>query len=173
MTNQDDAFSEACVEVMSRVAASVAVMTLEDPDGTKRGMTITSLSSVSSDPPAVVVSIGEGASSHPFMAPGQTIGLNLLASDQTNYSIGFSWGKSEDPFADFPWKYAAGDTPVLTEAAAHFVCEVEKVEQYHGSAVVMARVIECDILKDETLVYWQRTYYGGLIPVEDGATGKW
>ena len=45
MSNENDAFTEACVEVMSRVAASVAVLTLEDPDGTKRGMTITSLSS--------------------------------------------------------------------------------------------------------------------------------
>jgi flavin reductase (DIM6/NTAB) family NADH-FMN oxidoreductase RutF len=99
--------------------------------------------------------------------------VNLLAADQTNYSIGFSWGKSEDPFADFPWKYGAADTPVLTEAAAHFVGEIEKVEQYHGSAVVMARVIACDIAKDETLVYWQRAYFGGLEPVEGGVTGTW
>ena len=173
MSNQNEAFTEACVEAMSRVAASVAVLTLEGPDGIKRGMTITSLSSVSSDPPAVVVSVGEGASSHPFMAPGQTIGVNLLAADQTDYSIGFSWGKSEDPFADFPWKYAAGDTPVLTEAAGHLVCTIEKVEQYHGSAVVMARVIACDIRKDETLVYWRRSYFGELVPVEGGVDGKW
>ena len=171
--SNDETFGEACVEVMSRVAASVAVMTLEGSDGVKRGMTITSLSSVSSDPPSVVMSIGSGASSHPFMAPGQTVGVNLLAADQTDYSIGFSWGKSADPFSDFAWKYGAGDTPVLTEAAAHFVCEIEKVEQYHGSAVVMAKVIDCDIQKDETLVYWRRAYFGGLVPVEGEVTGKW
>jgi hypothetical protein len=53
------------------------------------------------------------------------------------------------------------------------VCEVEQVSQYHGSAVVMARVIDCCIHKDETLVYWRRTYHGELVPVGDGAVGKW
>lgn len=171
MSEQDD-FAEACVEVMSRVAASVAVLTLEDPDGTKRGMTITSLSSVSSEPPAVVVCVGEGASSHPFMVPGQRFGVNLLGADQVDYSIGFSWAKSDDPFGDFPWKVSSG-APVLSEAAAHFVCEVEQVSQYHGSAVVMAKVVDCRIHKDETLVYWRRTYYGDLVPAEGGVPGKW
>jgi len=173
MSTEQDGFSEACVEVMSRTAASVAVLTIEDPDGIKRGMTVTSLSSVSSEPPAIAVCVGEGASSHPFMQPGQSIGISLLGADQTDYSVGFSWGKSEDPFADFPWKLSTNGTPLLTEAAAHMVCEIEQVAQYHGSAVVMARVTECCIHKDETLVYWRRIYHGGLVPVEEGVAGKW
>ena len=173
MTTEEEAFSESCVEVMSQIGASVSVLTLECPDGVKRGMTITSLSTVSSDPPAILVSVSEGASSHPFMKPGQSFGVNLLGWDQTDYSIGFSWGKSEDPFGDFPWEASANGTPLLTEAAAHLVCEVEQVIQYHGSAVVLARVTDCCAHKDETLVYWQRTYHGKLVAVEDGATGKW
>lgn len=172
MTTEEE-FSQSCVEVMSRIAASVAVLTLEGPDGVMRGMTITSLTSVASEPPAVLVCVSTAASSHPFMVPGQTFAANLLAADQTPYSIGFSWGKSEHPFDDFPWKRAAGETPVLTEAAAHMVCEVEQVSQYHGSAVVMAKVIDCCIHKDETLVYWRRAYHGDLVPVKEGTTGKW
>ena len=173
MTKEDEVFSESCVEVMSGIAASVSVLTLEDPNGDKRGMTITSLSTVSSEPPAILVSVSEGASSHPFMKPGQSFGINLLAADQTNYSIGFSWGKSDDPFGDFPWEASANGTPLLTEAAAHLVCEVEQVVQYHGSAVVLARITDCSTRKDETLVYWRRAYHGSLVPVDDGAVGKW
>jgi len=98
MTTEEEAFSESCVEVMSRIAAAVAVLTLEDADGVRRGMTITSLTSVAADPPAVLVCVANTASSRPSMVPGQTFCANLLAADQVPHSLGFSWAKSDDPF---------------------------------------------------------------------------
>ena len=173
MTKEEETFSEACVEVMSRIAASVAVLTLEDSDGVRRGMTITSLTSVAAEPPTVLVCVANTASSRPSMVPGQTFCANLLGADQVSYSIGFSWGKSDDPFGDFDWKPAKDGTPVLTGPAAHLICEVEQVVEYHGSAVVMARVIDCCVHNDEALVYWRRIYHGALVPVEEGVAGKW
>jgi len=37
----------------------------------------------------------------------------------------------------------------------------------------MAKVIGCAVNRDETLVYWRRTYHGELVPVEDGVKGTW
>ncbi|MCB2222842.1 MAG: flavin reductase family protein [Actinobacteria bacterium] len=169
----EEAFTEACVEVMARTASAVAILTLEDGDGEKHGMTITSLSSVSSEPPSVVVCVGEGASSHRWLVPGARFGVSLLGAGQVPYSLGFSWAKSDDPFADFPWERAEDGTPWLSEAAAHMICEVEQVTPYHGSAVVMARVVGCGVHKDETLVYWRRKYFDGLTEAEGGVTGTW
>jgi flavin reductase (DIM6/NTAB) family NADH-FMN oxidoreductase RutF len=169
----EDAFATACVEVMARNAASVAVLTLEDDDGHLHGMTITSLTSVASEPPAVLVCVGEGASSHPWLRPGKHFGVSLLGADQIGHSLGFSWAKSDDPFADFPWKRAEDGTPLLSDTAAHLVCEVERVVPYHGSGVVMAKVVDCCIHKDETLVYWRRKYHGDLVEAPEGITGTW
>jgi len=169
----EEAFTETCVEVMARNAAAVAVLTLEDGDGDLHGMTITSLTSVASEPPAVSVCVGEGASSHRWLVPGARFGVSLLGAGQVHLSVGFSWAKGEDPFADVAWERADDGTPWLSDAAAHMVCEVDQVVPYHGSGVVLARIVGCGVHKDETLVYWRRKYFDRLAEAEGGVTGQW
>jgi flavin reductase (DIM6/NTAB) family NADH-FMN oxidoreductase RutF len=159
-------------EVMNRMAAGVAVMTLVDSDGVHRGMTISSLTPVSADPPSVLMCIGERASSRPALVEGQTFCANILASDQVDHSMGFAWG-DDDPFEAFEWSAADDGTPILSDTCAHLLCEVERVIEHHGTAVVLAKPIGGGVHKDDALVYWMQKYFGEVIPVDSGATGVW
>jgi flavin reductase (DIM6/NTAB) family NADH-FMN oxidoreductase RutF len=163
---------DVTAEVMGRVAAGVAVMTLVDDDGVRRGMTISSLTPVSSDPPSVLVCVGGGASSRPALVDGRAFCASVLAADQVPLSIGFAWG-DDDPFTVFDWQAADDGTPVLLGTAAHLLCRVERIVEHHGTAVVLAAVEAGAVHKDEALVYWQKQYFGGLIPVEPTETGVW
>ena len=163
---------EVTSEVMNRLAAGVAVMTLVDGAGTRRGMTISSLTPVSADPPSVLMCIGANASSRPAMVEGQRFCANLLAADQVGHSTGFAWGE-DDPFTVFEWSPADDGTPVLGGTAAHLLCEIERVVDHHDTAVVLARVTGGAVHKDETLVYWLQKYFVDLVPAPSGATGVW
>jgi flavin reductase (DIM6/NTAB) family NADH-FMN oxidoreductase RutF len=169
---QNENAVEACREVMAAVAAGVAVMTLVDADGEPHGMTISSLTPVSADPPSVLVCVGGAASSRPYLAEGQRFCANVLAADQVAQSMGFAFGEA-DPFATFGWTPAEDGTPVLEGTAAQLMCEVERVVDHHGTGVVLAAVISGAVARDEALVYWKTAYYGGLVPVEPGTTGRW
>jgi flavin reductase (DIM6/NTAB) family NADH-FMN oxidoreductase RutF len=159
-------------EVMGRVATGVAVVTLLDPDGVLRGMTISSLTPVSSDPPSVLVCIGGKASSRPFFVEKQTFCASVLAGDQVPQSMGFAFGP-EDPFEVFDWVPAADGTPVLSGSTGYLLCEIERVVEHHETAVVLAKVLGGAVHKDEALVYWRKRYFGGLVPAEPEAVGKW
>jgi flavin reductase (DIM6/NTAB) family NADH-FMN oxidoreductase RutF len=149
---------EACRDVMASVAAGVAVLTLVDADGQRHGMTISSLTPVSADPPSILVCVGGAASSRPFLVEGQRFGLSVLAAGQDAQSMGFAFG-AEDPFEVFAWTPAGDGSPILDEAAAHLICEVERVVDHHDTAVVLAGVVDGAVVKDEALVYWRVRYF--------------
>ena len=163
---------ELAQDLTGRVAAGVAVLTLVDDQGVSRGMTISSLTPVSAEPPSILMCIGGAASSRPALVVGRPFCANVLSADQTEVSAGFAWGDA-DPFEVFGWEPAADGTPILDGIAAHLLCRVENVVEHHGTAVVLAAVEGGAAHKDEALVYWRRTYYGGLVPVDSGAGGVW
>lgn len=171
MISRSDNAVEVCREVMAGVPAGIAVMTLVDADGVNHGMTISSLTSVSADPPSVLICVGGAASSRPFLVEGQRFCANVLAADQVALSMGFAFGE-DDPFSTFRWTPSADGAPVLEGTAAHILCEVERVVDHHETAVVLAGVIDGSVTRDDALVYWKTAYYGELVPVESGTANR-
>ena len=135
-------------------------------------MTINSLSSVAAEPPSVLMCVANTSKSRPSLVEGQSFCVNILASDQASHSVGFAWGE-EDPFELFEWSPAPDGTPVLVGTAAHLLCEVERVVEHHGTAVVLAKVTAGGVHKDEMLAYWRRRYYGDLVAADPEITGTW
>jgi len=150
---------------MAAVAAGIAVLTLIDADGERHGMTISSLTPVSADPPSVLMCVGAGASSRRHLVEGQQMAVSVLAGDQVAQSNGFAFGDA-DPFVTFPWGTQGDGPPVLDGAAGHLICEVERVVEHHDTAVVLAGVVDGAVTKDEALVYWNSKYFSGLTPAE-------
>lgn len=165
MASSDEGLVDLCSKVIDGMPNGIAVMTLVDSDGHPHGMTVSSLAPLSADPPTVMMRIGQAASSRPFLVPGQRLCANVLASDQSAQSMGFAFG-SEDPFTVFDWEPTADGTPVLSATAAHLLCKVERVIDHHDVSVVFAAVVGGSVDKDETLAYRHRTYFQGLVPVD-------
>ncbi len=74
--------------LMRRAPQLVTVVTARGPDG-PRGITVSSFTSVSLDPPLVLVSIMNSARAHPAIAAG-AFRVHLLASDQADVSGHFA-----------------------------------------------------------------------------------
>ena len=159
----DAAIAQISSAVMEQVAHGVAVLTVIDDAGVRRGMTVGSLTAASAEPPTVLVCIRNKASMHPFLTPGRQVGISILAPDQTVVSNGFAFGV-EDPFAVFPCHPEAG-VPIVDGSSAYVTGKVDQALVNHDTTVVIVAVEHGAVCGDGALVHWRRGYYGGLVPV--------
>jgi flavin reductase (DIM6/NTAB) family NADH-FMN oxidoreductase RutF len=126
------------------------------------GMTVTSVSSLSVDPPALIVSINREASSWPLMKRYGFFGVNILTSDQIDIAERFTGKgglKGAARFAGADWTTRASGVPLLVGALAAIDCEVEDVVERHSHAIVIGRVLDVAVsARTAALAYWQGRY---------------
>jgi flavin reductase (DIM6/NTAB) family NADH-FMN oxidoreductase RutF len=126
------------------------------------GMTVTSVSSLSVGPPALIVSINRESSSWPLVKRYGFFGVNILTSDQIDIAerfTGKSGLKGADRFAGARWTTRASGVPLLVGALAAIDCEVEDVVERHSHAIVIGRVLDVAVsARTAALAYWQGRY---------------
>jgi len=126
------------------------------------GMTVTSVSSLSVDPPALIVSINREASSWPLVRRYGFFGVNILTSDQIDIAERFTGKdglKGAERFAGAHWTTRVSGVPLLTDALAAIDCEVEDVVERHSHAIVIGRVLDVAVsTRTAALAYWQGRY---------------
>lgn len=126
------------------------------------GMTVTSVSSLSVEPPSLIVSINRAASSWPLIARHGVFGVNILTADQLDIAERFTGKgglKGVDRFTGAEWTTRASGVRLLVGALAAIDCEVEEVIERHSHAIVIGRVL--DVIASErtaALAYWHREY---------------
>jgi flavin reductase (DIM6/NTAB) family NADH-FMN oxidoreductase RutF len=126
------------------------------------GMTVTSVSSLSVDPPALIVSINRESSSWPLVKRYGFFGVNILTSDQIDIAERFTGKgglKGADRFAGARWMTRASGVPLLVGALAAVDCEVEDIVERHSHAIVIGRVLDVAVsTRTAALAYWQGRY---------------
>jgi flavin reductase (DIM6/NTAB) family NADH-FMN oxidoreductase RutF len=126
------------------------------------GMTVTSVSSLSVEPPALIVSINRASSSWPLVKRYGFFGVNILTSDQVEIAERFTGKgglKGADRFAGAEWTTRASGVPLLTGALAAIDCEVEDIVERHSHAILIGRVLDLQLSgRTAALAYWQGRY---------------
>lgn len=126
------------------------------------GMTVTSVSSLSVDPPSLIVSLNRESSSWPLVKRYGFFGVNILTSDQLDIAERFTGKgglKGADRFAGATWITRASGVPLLDGALAAIDCEVEGVIERHSHAIVIGRVLDVAVsARTAALAYWQGQY---------------
>ena len=146
---------------MRHLAGGVSVITAgRGKDIT--GMTVTSVSSLSVDPPSLVVSINRASSSWPLLKRHGFFGVNILTADQLDIAERFTGKgglKGAERFAGASWTTAASGVPLLVGALAAIDCEAEDIVERHSHAIVIGRVLDLRLSsRTAALAYWQRQY---------------
>ncbi len=126
------------------------------------GMTVTSVSSLSVDPPTLIVSVNRESSSWPLLKSHGCFGVNVLTADQLDVAERFSGKdglKGAARFAGAQWITLASGVPLLAGALAAIDCEVEDVVERHSHAIVIGRVLDMQSSRrGAALAYWQGQY---------------
>lgn len=102
-------------------ATGVTIVTTRDGSGKPRGMTANSFSSVSLDPPLVLVCVAKSALSSSAFESSLSFAVNVLHEGQKELSTLFA-SKSPDKFKDLKFKTAHTGSPVLADSLSWFDC---------------------------------------------------
>src|ERR1700719_1643463 len=142
---------------MRHLVGAVSVITVGRGEDIS-GMTVTSLSSLSVDPPSLIVSVNRAASSWPLLKRHGFFGVNILTADQLDVAERFAGKdglKGADRFAGAEWVTRASGVPLLVGALAAVDCEVEEIVERHSHAIVIGRVLDLQVSKrTAALAYW-------------------
>jgi flavin reductase (DIM6/NTAB) family NADH-FMN oxidoreductase RutF len=126
------------------------------------GMTVTSVSSFSVDPPTLIVSVNREASSWPLLKRHGFFGINILTADQLDIAERFSGKnglKGADRFAGAQWTTRVSGVPLLVGALSAIDCEAEDIIERHSHALVIGRVLDIQTSqRTAALAYWQGRY---------------
>jgi 4-hydroxyphenylacetate 3-hydroxylase, reductase component len=138
-------------------ATGITVVTVVDSKGHPHGMTVNSFSSVSLDPPLVLVSIDlRNAILGHFLATS-FFAINVLAEHQEPLSQRFS-STAANRFDGIEWHPAISGTPLLSEALAHLECSVTRTFEAGDHTVLIGEVLRAGYREGKPLVYFNRRY---------------
>ncbi|GGJ09933.1 flavin reductase [Alicyclobacillus cellulosilyticus] len=114
--------SEAFRQALSRFASGVTVVTTAS-GGQKAGLTVSAFSSLSLEPPYILVCIDKSSSSCAVLRSAGAFAVNILASDQAHLSQHFA-SRLEDKFAQVDYHPGLAGIPVLHGTLASLECRL-------------------------------------------------
>ncbi len=137
---------------------SVSVMSMKGADGNPYAITVSSVTSISMEPPSLLVCINKSARVHDSIKEGSDLCINLLTKDQEEISNTCSSESQFDKrFDDKNWNMQ--NIPYLENAQANIFCKVDKLISYHTHSIVIAHVLDASSKESmNTLVYANGKY---------------
>jgi flavin reductase (DIM6/NTAB) family NADH-FMN oxidoreductase RutF len=146
---------------MALNAAAVAIICCEY-EGRRYGLAATSVTSLSVDPPSILICVGQNAEAHDPIQNAGRFSVSFLARGQQRVSdrfAGFGGARNEQKFEGSKWLRGALQMPILEDAA--FAVECEIAESYK----IMTHTLHAGAVRSiwqngETrpLVYYNRKY---------------
>jgi flavin reductase (DIM6/NTAB) family NADH-FMN oxidoreductase RutF len=138
--------------VMGQFASGVTVVTTVGPDGEPAGCTVSAFSSLSLDPPLVLVCIDKSRAVHPLLttAPGYVV--NVLHADQQDLALRFA-RRGGDRFNGLALHDGRHGIPHISGAIAHLECDRHAVLDGGDHTIIVGRVRGMAVHDGEPLIY--------------------
>jgi flavin reductase (DIM6/NTAB) family NADH-FMN oxidoreductase RutF len=146
-------------QVFRRHAAGVAVVTTDAGRGAA-GVTVTSLSSLSAEPPLLSFSVSATGSIWPHLRDADTAVVHLLGAEQVDVARIFATS-GIDRFAEpTRWHRLPTGEPVLDGVAAWLRVSIEHRHPAGGSRLVVGRIEEIALARNGApLLYHDGSYH--------------
>ena len=144
---------------MRRLAASVSIVVAKGEAGPV-GMAATSITSLTIDPPALLVCVNRTTSLHALLVPTAPLSVNLLSKNQKDVSVAFGGGVPHDQRFKFgDWIDGENGLPFLDQAQASLQCVIDAMLAYGTHSIVIARVLRASVSEAVSpLVYQDGAY---------------
>jgi flavin reductase (DIM6/NTAB) family NADH-FMN oxidoreductase RutF len=129
----------------------VTVVTAMSPAG-PRGLAVNAFSSVSLDPPSVLVCVSRTSRSCESLVAADVIGVNLLAATQEDVARVFA-SRESDKFAHISWAPGPAGAPLLDGTSAHFEIAPTDIAIATTHLVIIGEVVSCAASDRPPLLY--------------------
>jgi flavin reductase (DIM6/NTAB) family NADH-FMN oxidoreductase RutF len=114
-------FRRAC----GRFSTGVTIASVWDAEGAPHGLTVSSFTSVSLDPPLILICLGHGVSAIDAFRASAHFGINVLAENQRDLAERFTQ-KGQDRFEGLKWRRGKTGVPLLAGVLAAMECAVRQ-----------------------------------------------
>lgn len=145
---------------MSQFASGVTVVTTRY-NQTPLGVTVSSFSSLSLEPPLVMVSLNKKLFTHRAIAESGIFAVNVLSVQQLEIAIRFAGMRSEikDRFAGLKTQTAITGSPILPESLAWIDCTVWAMYEGGDHTIFVGEVRDLSVSDlDMPLLYYKRLW---------------
>lgn len=153
-------------------------------NGRPTGCTVNSVMQITSSPATVAVSVNKNNYTHECIERSKKFAVSVLheeSSPDIISTFGFSSGRDTDKFAKVDY-IVGGMMPIVKNAAAYIVCDVEKTLETNTHTVFLGKVTDADVLENKppmTYAYYHNVVKGKTAKnaptyIEEKAEkGKW
>jgi flavin reductase ActVB len=147
-------FCRAC----AKFPTGVTIVTVLDAEGSPHGMTASSFTSVSLEPPLVLVCVDHRASVLAHLRRAQYIGINILSENQQELSAHFA-RQGHDRFDGVEWLAGHGGVPLIPGVLARFECSIHRMIDAGDHTILIAEVLDAEQTNGRPLVYFGSGYH--------------
>lgn len=164
-TGEGAADSETMRALHRKLVTGVTVVAT-DSDGEPRGLAVNAFSSVSLEPPLILICVQKNSSTYSHLLSNPHFGVSILAADQVHVANVFAT-KQPDKFSRVDWHRAPHGSPILDGACARM--EVALQDTLHASThtIFIGKVTFAEYQDSAPLVYSQGAFFDGgkLVPL--------
>ncbi|MFD1984144.1 alpha/beta fold hydrolase [Mesorhizobium newzealandense] len=135
----------------------VTIVTTIGAEGEPRGFTANSFTSVSLEPPLVLVCIAKKALGHSAFSTSKGFAINILSENQKAHSGTFA-SKAADKFAAVAWQPGQTGNPLIDGSVAVFDCDMQQLVDAGDHSILIGRVRDFSHNGAQPLGYCRGTY---------------
>jgi flavin reductase ActVB len=144
---------------MASFATGVTIVTTVDPgSGRDVGLTASAFSSLSLDPPLLLVCLDRGADSHGAFAAATTMAISILAEEQVDIAMRFAKSGAEK----FTGGTSAGritSAQLVDGAVAHLECVIQELLPGGDHSIVIGRVLSAEVAAEPwPMIHFNRQF---------------
>jgi flavin reductase (DIM6/NTAB) family NADH-FMN oxidoreductase RutF len=135
----------------------VTIATVTDAEGQPHGLTVNSFTSVSLNPPLVLICLDYSCNILSLFRKASHFGICVLREDQEELSTRFAL-RGADRFDGVPFHFGPGKVPFLNTAVAWFACRKAQVIESGDHAIFIGEVCHAELGEGRPLLYYESRY---------------
>lgn len=149
--------SEELRRVMGHFATGVTVITTKDKEGTPFGLTANAFTSLSLDPPLVLVCIDKAVQCYSCFEESKVFAVNVLSEEQEELSRRFAT-KGIEKFSGIKWHMGENGVALLDGVIGYIECKV--VNSYEGGdhTIYVGEIVHASASGDRPLIFFKGQY---------------
>ncbi len=146
-------FRRAC----GRFATGVAIASVRDAEGTPRGLTVSSFTSVSLEPPLVLICLGHAVTNIEDFREARYFGISILGESERETANRFAQ-KGQDRFEGVEWRPGETGVPLLANALAAIECAAYRRIPCGDHDIFVGEVVRTCVRDGGPLIYFASHY---------------
>lgn len=157
---------QAFKDVMARWASGITVLTTVH-EGNWKGVTVSSFTSTSLNPPLVLICLAQRLYTHQLVSASGVFAVNILKHEQLELGQLFAGMRPEitDRFAYGGWQWQAASTgsPVLTDALGWLDCRIMHAYPAGDHTIFVGEVLAASVSAESAPLSYFNRHWGRFI----------